>query len=235
MKSAPRMQRTRTGGVGQVILWLARPRGVGQVLLWLAAMCMVSCMVGFVLLTLPSTRSFMATLRKQAEAGDYTEFLAPGSAGIQLETGMIFVNYLTDREFEGVRYQVPDSLAFNLVIENSRGIPIPIQTDPGQSARLPTDDDGLQRKAVLVAIAEIPEDDTYTLAITLPGNTANKAVAQIITLTEKQKDETAKVMVYLGMVVCGGGGAVFLGVLGGGVLWINRQPRTLMTEINAGN
>lgn len=218
MTPEPRMQRTRKAGIGQVLLWLA-------------ALCTVSCMVGFVLLTLPSTRTFMNQLRRQAESGDYTEFLVPGSAEVELEPGMIFVSYLTNREFDGSRYQVPDNLDFKLVVENSRGNPVTIQTDPGQSARLPTDDDGSNRKAVLVAIAEIPETDTYRLSMNLSGNSANRAVAQIVTLTERQKEETAKVMVYLGLVVCGGGGGVFFGVLGGGVIWMERKSRRLMAEV----
>ena len=219
MTAKPRMQRNRKGGIGQLLLGLA-------------AICMLSCMVGFVLLSLPSTRTFMNQLRSQAEAGEYKEFLVPGSAEVELEPGMIFVNYLTNREFEGSQYQVPDTLAFDLVIENSRGNPVPIQTDPGQATRLPTDDDGGNRKAVLVAIADIAEPGTYRLSMSLPGNTANSAVAQIITLTEKQKEETAKVMVYLGLIVCGGGGAVFLGVLGGGVIWMERKSQRLMINIS---
>ena len=214
MNATPRLQRSRTSGISSILFGLA-------------ALCMLTCMVGFVLLTLPSTRSFQAELQRQAESDGYHEFLIPGSTETELKTGMVFVAYLTDHEFEGSRYQVPDSLRFNLEVTNSAGEVIPIQEDPSHSANLPTDDGEDQQLAVLVGIVDIPKDDTYTFNLTTNGQSANRAVGRLITLTQDQKDEIAQIMVYLGLIVCGGGGAVFLGMLGAGAVWMDRQARRL--------
>ena len=74
---------------------------------------------------------------------------------------------------------------------------------------------------------DIPKDDTYTFNLTTNGQSANRAVGRLITLTQDQKDEIAQIMVYLGLIVCGGGGAVFLGMLGAGAVWMDRQSRRL--------
>ena len=214
VNATPRLQRSRTSGISSILFVLA-------------ALCMLTCMVGFVFLTLPSTRSFQAELQRQAEDDGYHEFLIPGTTETKLEAGMVFVVYLTDHEFEGSRYQVPDSLLFNLEVTNSAGEVIPFGEDPSHTTNLPTDDGEDAQLAVLIGIVEIPKDDTYTFNLTTNTQSANRAVGRLITLTQTQKDEISRIMVYLGLIVCGGGGAVFLGMLGAGAVWMDRQSRRL--------
>lgn len=174
------------------------------------------------MLTLPSTRSFMNGLRTQAENAEYPQFLVPGDHTLDLPEGMIWVSYFTDQDHEDVRYQSPASLIFELSIIDDAGNTLAVETDPSARATLPLDSDDV-RKAVLVGLAKIPADGTYTIRLALEDATPNKAVAQVIAMSAEERDEVSMVMTYLGLGVCGGGGAVFFGVLGLGARWAQKR------------
>ena len=211
MSTQPRMQRRR------------KKAGLAPFLLVLATISFLSCVVGFVLLSLPSTRGFMAQLRIQAENSEYPTFLAPGKHELELEAGIIWVSYFTDAEFEGARYQAPTSLVFNLTVQDANGQPLKVDMDPTQRANLPAKAGDGSRVAVLLGIVQIPQPGRYTIELTQSENQPNKAVAQVIMMSSEEKEKTAQVLLYLGLGVCGGAGTVFFGVLGIGAVWVNRR------------
>ena len=208
-----------------------RRNGVATSLFVLASICAVACLIGFVMLALPSTRSFMNELRRNAENAEYPQFLAPGAMTLELPAGMIWVSFFTDQSLDGTRYQVPDSLVYDLKVTDASGATIPIEMDPAHRAKLALDSDDL-RKAVLIGIAEIPHDGTYSVSLHLADETTNKAVAQLISMSTTERDHVGAVMTYLGMGVCGGGGAVFFGVLGFGARWAQRRAEVPLTPAN---
>ena len=199
-----------------------RRASIATVLFVFASVCALSCAIGFVMLMLPSTRSFRNSLRTHAENADYPKFLVPGEHTLDLPEGMILVSYFTDHEHEDVRYQVPASLMFELSVVDDTGSALAVETDPSARATLKLDSDDV-RKAVLVGLAEIPADGTYTIRLALDGATTNKAVAHVITMSATEREQIMNVMTYLGLGVCGGGGAVFFGVLGLGVRWAQKR------------
>ena len=205
--------------------------GVATALFILAGICVISCAIGFIMLTLPSTRSFMNDLRRSAENAEYPQFLAPGTLSLELPAGMIWVSFFTDQSLDGTRYQAPDSLVYELRVTDASGGTVPIEMDPAHRAKLALDPNEL-RKAVLIGIAEIPHDGTYSVSLHLADETSNKAVAQLISMSIAERDRVGAVMTYLGMGVCGGGGAVFFGVLGFGARWAQRRAFNAATLEN---
>ena len=199
-----------------------RKAGLAPFLLVLATICFITCVIGFVMLALPDTQQFKAQLKLQAENAQYPTFLAPGKTDLELPEGMIWVSYFTDAEFKGARYQVPDSLQFEFSLRDANGMEVPVESDTVQRTEVSSDDEN-RRIAVLLGIAQIPEDGIYTVELTQPENLSNKAVAQVITMTSEEKEKIATVMLYLGLGVCGGAGTVFFGILGLGAVWVNRR------------
>ena len=206
--------------------------GLAPFLLVLATISFISCAVGFLMLSLPSTRGFMAQLRLQAENAEYPTFLAPGDKELELTAGMIWVSYFTDAEFQGARYQVPASLLFDITIQDAQGNFLPVEIDPTRRANLPGEEGDGGRVAVLLGIVEIPENARYTITLSQPDNQPNKAVAQVITMSKEEKEKTATVLLYLGLGVCGGAGTVFFGVLGLGAVWVNRRFEKSTNDIS---
>ena len=200
-----------------------QPRGgVATALFIISGICFLACLVGFAMLFMPSTQSNMNELRSRAENAEYPQFLAPGKHTLELSEGMIWVSFFTDESLEGVRYQAPSSLIYELAITDASGVEIPVESDPSARATLPLDSDEV-RKAVLIGLAEIPHDGTYTLSLDLDDQTTNKSVAQVIAMTAAERSEVTKVMTFLCLGVCGGGGAVFFGVLGLGARWAQQR------------
>ncbi len=224
MKSTPKasdvqMQRIRATG------------RIGPFLLVLSGLCVLTGIVGFILFNLPSSKAFLAELRNKAQKEEFPTFTAPGDFTKEFSAGTIWVSYFTDSDINDVRYQVPDSLMFDLEVDDSNGEPIIVNMEPTQRASLPSSDAGKTRSAVLIGIAELPADDDYTVKLSLPKNQANKAVAQIIHLDLPTQKETSRIITYLGIGVCGGSGAVFFGGLGFGSMWFSKRAMRLAQGI----
>ena len=196
---------------------------IGPFLLVLSGICVVVGIIGFILFNLPSSKAFMAELRNKAQKEEFPTFKAPGSFTQEFTEGTIWVSYFTDSEISDVRYQVPDSLMFDLEVKDNSGAPVTVNMEPTQRASLPSSEAGKTRSAVLIGIAELPADDAYTVTLTLPENQANKAVAQIIHLDLPTQEETSRIITYLGIGVCGGSGAVFFAGLGFGSMWFSKR------------
>ena len=196
--------------------------GLAPFLLVVSTLCFIMCAIGFIMLLLPSTQRFKAQLQHQAEQASYPTFLAPGSIELELPRGMIWVSYFTDHVLDDARYQVPPTLRLKLGLRDMNGTALPIQSEAIQQAEVPSAD-GELRTAVLVGIAEVPADGRYIVELTQEENLSNKCVAQVITMTADEQTRIATVMLYLGMGVCGGAGAVFFGVLGFGAVWMQRR------------
>ena len=196
---------------------------IGPFLLVLSGICVLTGIVGFILFNLPSSKAFMAELRNKAQKEEFPTFKAPGNYTQKFTAGTIWVSYFTDSEIDGARYQVPDSLMFDLKVTDSNGTPVTANMEPTQRASLPSSESGKTRSAVLIGIAELPADDAYTVYLSLPENQANKAVAQIIHLDLLTQEETSKVITYLGIGICGGAGAVFFAGLGFASMWFSKR------------
>jgi len=215
---------TATKNTSHIQMQRIRATGrIGPFLLVIAGFCVLAGIVGFILFNLPSSRAFRAELRNKAQKEEFPTFKVPGEFTKEFTEGTIWVSYFTDSEIDGIRYQVPDSLMFDLEVEDANGVPVTVNMEPTQRASLPSSESGKNRSAVLIGIAELPTSDAYTVKLTLPENQANKAVAQVIHLDLATQEETSKVLAYLGTGLCGAGGALFFAALGFGSMWFSKR------------
>ncbi len=154
-----------------------------------------------------------------------TRFLAPGSVQTELPSGRIFVSYLTDTELDERRYIASAELVFELTVTDASGAPVAIEYETTQRANLPSSRPGRSSTAVLVGAADIAEPGTYTITLELGDNESSQAVGDVFFLT---RPEIAALDEAFGPVLgafCGMGGGVFVALLGGVTLWLEKRAR----------
>lgn len=202
----------------------ARRSGLGRGLLLIAAVCAITGVVSAIIAPwsdLLAARQAIATRMTTDTAAH--RFLAPGHDRFELPAGRIFVAYLTDAEFEGTRYLASGEMVFDLTVTGDDGAAVEIEHEPTQRANLPSSRPGRSSAAVLVAAATIPTAGSYDVSLQLGEGEVGQAVGEILVLDQSEVETLEQAFTPVLGAMCGLGGAIFFGIVGGIAVWLERR------------
>ena len=207
---------------------------LGKFLLILAALLGLASIIMATQVSWSELSDARAAMRKRMENETPHRFLVPGQASFEFPAGRIFVSYLTDTEFAETRYLAPTELVFELVITDAEGALVDVEVEPTQRANLQSSRPGRPAAAVLVGSAVLPAKGTYTFDLTLGPRESSRAVADVFVINNTEVAALESAFAPLLGFFCSGGGGLFLALLGGISLWMERRTAAAIAAMQAG-
>ncbi|MDE0889659.1 MAG: hypothetical protein OSA40_09400 [Phycisphaerales bacterium] len=196
---------------------------LGKFLLLLATLLALTSIIMATQVSWSELSTARSAMRKRLETEIPHRFLAPGKTSFEFPAGRVFVSYLTDTEFEEMRYLAPTELVFELVITDPQGTLVDVEIEPTQRANLESSRPGRPSSAVLVGSAVLPADGTYDFELTLGPRESSRAVADVFVINDAEVAALESAFAPLLTFLCSGGGALFLGLLGWISVWMERR------------
>ncbi|MDG2021071.1 MAG: hypothetical protein P8J59_03875 [Phycisphaerales bacterium] len=207
---------------------------LGKALLLLAAILALATIIMATQVSWSELSEARTAMRKRMETEKPHRFLVPGKASFEFPAGRVFVSYLTDTEFEETRYLAPTELVFELVITDADGTLVDVEVEPTQRANLQSSRPGKPSAAVLVGSAVLPSDGTYSFDLILGPRESSRAVADVFVINDAEVAALETAFAPLLGFFCSGGGALFLGLLGGISVWMERRTAAALAAMQDG-
>lgn len=209
----------------------ARKHMLGRLLLVMAGCLGLAGIVVAVLAPWGDLLQTRNAMQKRLGSETPMRFVVPGAATLELPAGKAFVSYLTDTEWEGTRYITSSELVFELTVTDERGDPIDIEVEPTHRANLPSSRPGKSSMAVLVGAVDIPKTGPYRIELLLGDNESSQGVADVFVVETVEAESLERALGPVVGSICGLSGAIFLGILGGITLWLEKRS-TMVFDTN---
>lgn len=196
------------------------PRGgcLANVFLLLAVVCLVGSIIGFFVAR--SGVNELATVAKGFEDGSIPvqKVATPSTATMTLSEGVLGLVVIADDEIDGTRYPLTGPAKVDVKITAADGSAVTFenfQQQPG-GAVIPTEGGSIE----VLGIAPIEKAGDYTIAVSREGDpVAVRMGALDAALAEKFGVGFVKALGGGFGALCGGGGFVLFGLIGG-ILWM---------------